>query len=82
MKRVPASAALAPLLACLGLVAIWQIASLMLETESIPSAFDAFRDRHAQLLLRFACFEFLRRKFADLPRRETQETTRSPTTDV
>jgi NitT/TauT family transport system permease protein len=42
MKRVPASAA-APLLACLGLVAIWQIASLMLATESIPSAFDAFR---------------------------------------
>src|SRR5205823_2340701 len=28
------------------------------------AAFDAFRDRHAQLLLRFACFEFLRRKFA------------------
>jgi NitT/TauT family transport system permease protein len=43
MKRVPASAALGPLLACLGLVAVWQIASLMLATESIPSAFDAFR---------------------------------------
>jgi NitT/TauT family transport system permease protein len=43
VKRVQASAAVAPLLACIGLVAIWQIASLMLATESIPSALDAFR---------------------------------------
>jgi NitT/TauT family transport system permease protein len=43
VKRVQASATAAPLLACLGLVAIWQIASLMLATESIPSALDAFR---------------------------------------
>jgi NitT/TauT family transport system permease protein len=43
VKRVHASAAVAPLIACLGLVAIWQIASLLLATESIPSALDAFR---------------------------------------
>jgi NitT/TauT family transport system permease protein len=34
---------LAPLLACLGLLGIWQIASLILNTDSFPSALDAIR---------------------------------------
>ncbi len=34
---------LAPLLACLGLLAIWQAGSLMLNTESFPTAIDAVR---------------------------------------
>jgi NitT/TauT family transport system permease protein len=34
---------LAPLLACLGLLAIWQAASLMLNTESFPTAIEAVR---------------------------------------
>ena len=34
---------LAPLLACLGLLAIWQAASLMLATDSFPTAIEAIR---------------------------------------
>jgi NitT/TauT family transport system permease protein len=34
---------LAPLLACLGLLGIWQVASLVLNTDSFPSAMDALR---------------------------------------
>jgi NitT/TauT family transport system permease protein len=34
---------LAPLLACIGLLGIWQIASLILNTDSFPSALDAIR---------------------------------------
>jgi NitT/TauT family transport system permease protein len=34
---------LAPLLACTGLLGIWQIASLILNTDSFPSALDAIR---------------------------------------
>src|SRR5260221_14453606 len=34
---------LAPLLACLGLLAIWQIAALILSTDSFPTALDALR---------------------------------------
>ena len=34
---------LAPLLACLGLLAIWQAGSLMLNTESFPTAIEALR---------------------------------------
>ena len=34
---------LAPLLACLGLLAIWQAASLMLSTDSFPTAIEAVR---------------------------------------
>lgn len=34
---------LAPLLACLGLLGIWQIAALMLATDSFPTALDAIR---------------------------------------
>ncbi|MDB5578455.1 MAG: transporter permease [Bradyrhizobium sp.] len=34
---------LAPLLACLGLLAIWQAGSLMLNTESFPTAIEAIR---------------------------------------
>jgi NitT/TauT family transport system permease protein len=34
---------LAPLLACLGLLAIWQAGSLMLNTESFPTAIEAVR---------------------------------------
>jgi NitT/TauT family transport system permease protein len=33
----------APLLACLGLLAIWQVAALMLNTDSFPTAWDAIR---------------------------------------
>jgi NitT/TauT family transport system permease protein len=33
----------APLLACLGLLGIWQIAALILNTDSFPSALDAIR---------------------------------------
>jgi NitT/TauT family transport system permease protein len=33
----------APLLACLGLLAIWQIAALILNTDSFPTALDAIR---------------------------------------
>src|SRR6266404_6185831 len=33
----------APLLACLGLLAIWQIASLILSTDSFPTAREAVR---------------------------------------
>ena len=35
--------ALAPLLACIGLFAIWQVAALMLDTDSFPTALDALR---------------------------------------
>jgi NitT/TauT family transport system permease protein len=34
---------LAPLLACLGLLAIWQIAALILSTDSFPTALEALR---------------------------------------
>jgi NitT/TauT family transport system permease protein len=34
---------LAPLLACLGLLGTWQIAALVLDTESFPTALDALR---------------------------------------
>ena len=34
---------LAPLLACIGLLGIWQIAALVLNTDSFPSALDAIR---------------------------------------
>jgi NitT/TauT family transport system permease protein len=34
---------LAPLLACIGLLGIWQLASLILNTDSFPSALDAIR---------------------------------------
>ena len=34
---------LAPLLACLGLLAIWQVASLTLNTDSFPTALEAIR---------------------------------------
>jgi NitT/TauT family transport system permease protein len=33
----------APLLACLGLLAIWQVAALMLKTDSFPTALEAIR---------------------------------------
>jgi NitT/TauT family transport system permease protein len=33
----------APLLACIGLLAIWQVAALMLNTDSFPTALDALR---------------------------------------
>jgi NitT/TauT family transport system permease protein len=34
---------LAPLLACLGLLALWQVAALLLHTDSFPTALDAIR---------------------------------------
>jgi NitT/TauT family transport system permease protein len=34
---------LAPLLACLGLLALWQVAALLLNTDSFPTALDAIR---------------------------------------
>ena len=34
---------LAPLLACIGLLAIWQVAALWLDTDSFPSAWEALR---------------------------------------
>src|SRR5258707_11463435 len=34
---------LAPLLACLGLLGIWQVAALILNTDSFPTALDAIR---------------------------------------
>src|ERR1017187_7184711 len=34
---------LAPLLACLGLLVIWQIAALILNTDSFPTAVEAIR---------------------------------------
>ena len=34
---------LAPLLACLGLLGIWQVAALFLDTDSFPTALDAIR---------------------------------------
>ena len=34
---------LAPLLACLGLLGIWQVAALILDTDSFPTALDAIR---------------------------------------
>src|ERR1017187_4769894 len=34
---------LAPLLACLGLLVIWQIAALILNTDSFPTAWEAIR---------------------------------------
>ncbi|MGB8397880.1 ABC transporter permease [Bradyrhizobium sp.] len=34
---------LAPLLACLGLLGVWQVAALMLNTDSFPTALDAIR---------------------------------------
>jgi NitT/TauT family transport system permease protein len=33
----------APLLACIGLLAIWQVAALVLDTDSFPTALDALR---------------------------------------
>src|SRR5260370_41833839 len=33
----------APLLACLGLLAIWQVAALILKTDSFPTALEAVR---------------------------------------
>jgi NitT/TauT family transport system permease protein len=36
-------ARLAPLLACLGLLAIWQVAALALDSDSFPTAIDALR---------------------------------------
>ncbi|MEA2923010.1 MAG: NitT/TauT family transport system permease protein, partial [Alphaproteobacteria bacterium] len=33
----------APLLACLGLLGIWQVGSLVLSTDSFPTALDAIR---------------------------------------
>src|SRR5882757_6145476 len=33
----------APLLACLGLLAIWQVAALILKTDSFPTALEALR---------------------------------------
>src|SRR5580693_5839779 len=33
----------APLLACLGLLAIWQVAALILDTDSFPTAWQAIR---------------------------------------
>src|SRR5271167_1800317 len=36
-------ARLAPLLACLGLLAIWQVAALVLNNDSFPTALDAIR---------------------------------------
>src|ERR1700738_5728235 len=33
----------APLLACLGLLAIWQVAALILNTDSFPTAIEAIR---------------------------------------
>src|SRR5258707_12010986 len=33
----------APLLACLGLLAIWQVAALTLKTDSFPTALEAIR---------------------------------------
>src|SRR3982075_2576187 len=33
----------APLLACLGLLAIWQVAALILNTDSFPTAMEAIR---------------------------------------
>ena len=34
---------LAPLLACLGLLGVWQVAALILDTDSFPTALDAIR---------------------------------------
>src|SRR5258708_26418414 len=34
---------LAPLLACLGLLGIWQVAALILNTDSFPTALEAIR---------------------------------------
>ena len=34
---------LAPLLACVGLLAIWQVGALILNTESFPTALEAIR---------------------------------------
>jgi NitT/TauT family transport system permease protein len=34
---------LAPLLACLGLLAIWQVGALLLDTDSFPTAWEALR---------------------------------------
>ena len=34
---------LAPLLACLGLLAIWQVGALILNTDSFPTALEALR---------------------------------------
>ena len=34
---------LAPLLACLGLLGLWQIAALILSTDSFPTALEAIR---------------------------------------
>src|SRR2546429_4710928 len=35
---------LAPLLACLGLLGVWQVAALILSTDSFPTALEALRD--------------------------------------
>ena len=34
---------LSPLLACLGLLCVWQVAALVLKTDSFPTALDAIR---------------------------------------
>src|SRR5438445_11826089 len=34
---------LAPLLACLGLLGVWQVAALILSTDSFPTAWEAIR---------------------------------------
>src|SRR5258706_16349736 len=34
---------LAPVLACLGLLGVWQVAALILNTDSFPTALDAIR---------------------------------------
>ena len=34
---------LAPLLACLGLLGVWQVATLILSTDSFPTALEALR---------------------------------------
>jgi NitT/TauT family transport system permease protein len=43
MAAGPLVSRLAPLLACLGLLGIWQVAALMLATDSFPTAWEAIR---------------------------------------
>jgi NitT/TauT family transport system permease protein len=42
-KRRVWSLRLAPLVACIGLLLVWQLGSLLLRTDSVPSALDAIR---------------------------------------
>ena len=53
-------AKLSPLLACLGLLAVWQVAALWLDTESFPTAWHALQttDRWARLLAALAVLAF------------------------